>query len=215
MSEVMEQEINNTMSDTEVFRKLLVSPREVFKYINDNHYDKYTTILLALGGISRAFDRASMRGMGDHSSLAMIVGMCIIVGGLFGWLSFYMYAGLLNWTGKWLNANGNTQSILRVLAYAMVPAVIALIYLIPQIGIYGIEVFKSDGDLTSAGVLSNIAVWGSMFFELVLGVWSIVLCVIGISEVQKLPIGKSILNLLLPVIVIVTPIILVVLLTQL
>lgn len=112
---------------------------------------------------------------------------------------------------KWLKGQGDTFSILRILAYAMIPSIIALIFLIPQIGIYGVEIFKEDGDITSAGWISNIFVYGSMLLEVVFGIWTIVFCVVGISEAQKLSIGKSILNLLLPIIVILIPILILVL----
>ncbi len=199
-------------SHEDIFFKIWTEPRLTFRYISDNHYDKYVTVLLLLSGISRAFDRASLKDMGDKMSLGAIIGLCIIFGGLFGWMSFYIYAALLHWTGKWLKAKGDTKSILRVLAYAMLPSIIALVFLLPQIVIYGNEVFKSDGDMTSAGLLSNVFVYGSVFFELVLGIWTIVFCTIGISEVQKLTIGKSILNLLLPAIVILIPMLIIVLL---
>jgi hypothetical protein len=150
--------------------------------------------------------------MGDDLSLWGIIGICVVFGGLLGWLSYYFYAALVSWTGKWLNGQGNTTSILRILSYAMLPSIIALIFLVPQIGVYGVEIFKEEGDITSAGLLSNIFVYGSIFLEFVLGVWTIVFSVIGVSEVQKLPIGKSILNILLPVIVIAVPILILVLL---
>jgi len=110
-----------------------------------------------------------------------------------------------------LKGKGDTTSILRILSYAMTPAIIALLLLIPQIGIYSNEVFKADGDITSAGLISNIFVYGSMILEFILGIWTIVFCVIAVSEVQKLSIGKSILNLLLPVLVFAVPIIIIVL----
>ena len=88
----------------------------------------------------------------------------------------------------------------------MIPSIIALILLVPQIGIYGIEIFKADGNITSSGVISNIIFYGSIVLELALGICTIIFCIIGISEVQKFGIGKAILNLLLPVFVIVVPI---------
>lgn len=207
-----EQSEELILSDREIFTKIWTSPRIVFKYINDNQYDKYVTVLLIFSGISRAFDRASMRNMGDDLSLWGIIGICVVFGGLLGWLSYYFYAALVSWTGIWLNGQGNTTSILRILSYAMLPSIIALIFLVPQIGVYGVEIFKEEGDITSAGLLSNIFVYGSIFLEFVLGVWTIVFSVIGVSEVQKLTIGKSILNIILPVIVIAAPILILVLL---
>ena len=212
----MNNEIDNinrseNLTDKEIFSKIWTKPRLIFKFINDNHYDKFVKLLLVLAGISRAFDRASMKDMGDKMSIWGILSLSIILGGLLGWLSYYIYAALLSWTGDWLDGKGDTTSILRILAYAMTPAIISLLLLIPQIGIYGNEIFKADGDITSAGLIPNILVYGSMILELILGIWTIVLCVIGVSEVQKLSIGKSILNLLLPILVFAVPIIIIIL----
>tara|TARA_R110001632_G_scaffold82057_5_gene182302 strand:- start:771 stop:1418 length:648 start_codon:yes stop_codon:yes gene_type:complete len=210
----MNQEITSTsgtnpFTDKQIFTKIWKSPRQVFKYVNDTKYDKYVYILLFFAGIARAFDRATMKDMGDNLSLWAIIGICVIGGGLLGWLAYYIYAALLSWTGKWLKGEGDTKSILRVLAYALIPSVLALVLLLPQIGVYGIEMFKSDGDISSAGLLPNILVYGTMILELILGIYTLVLCVIAISEVQKLSIGKSILNLILPVLIFAVPIILI------
>ena len=72
------------LTDKYLFTKIWTTPRQVFKYINDKHYDKYVTILLVLSGISRSFDRASMKNMGDKMSIWSILGLCVILGGLLG-----------------------------------------------------------------------------------------------------------------------------------
>ncbi|WP_445710680.1 Yip1 family protein [Flavobacterium sp.] len=210
----IEFEESQNLTDKDIFIKIWTSPREVFKFINDNRYDKYVNVLLFFAGISRAFDRASLNEMGDRMSLLTILISCIIVGGLLGWISYYIYAALLSWTGKWIKGQGDTKSILRIISYAMTPAILALIFLIPQIGIYGNEIFKSDGDMISAGLVGNILFYGSFVLELSLAVWTIVFCVVGVSEVQKLSIGNAILNLLLPLLVFAIPIIIIALIFQ-
>lgn len=203
----------NFISEKKLFMKIWTSPREVFKFINTYKYNRYVSILLILAGITRTFDRASMKNMGDDFSLWGLIAFCIIIGAIFGYLTYYLYAALLSWTGKWMNAKGNTNSILRVLSYALIPSVISLLLLVPQIAIYGNEIFKSDGDISSGGTVSNIIVYSAMFLEFMLGIWSLVLCVIAISEVQKLSIAKSILNLILPVVVIILPFLIIALIT--
>ncbi|MBK8367927.1 MAG: YIP1 family protein [Bacteroidetes bacterium] len=199
-------------SDQDVFTKIWTSPRKIFKYINETNYEKYFYLLLFLAGVSRGFDRASTKNMGDNLPLLTIVGFSIVLGGLLGWISFYLYAALVSWTGNWLKAEGDTKSIFRILTYGMLPSVIGTFLLIPQIAVYGNELFKSEGDITSAGLIPNLVVYSCMFLEFALAIWTIILCVIGISEVQKLSIGKSIINALLPVIVILVPIALIMLL---
>lgn len=201
-----------SLSDQEIMRFIWTSPRKVFKYINDANDDQYVKILLILSGISRAFDRAAIKNMGDDKPLWAIVFLCLILGGIFGWISYYIYAVLVTWTGRWLDGKADFDSILRIISYALIPSIFALLFIIPQIGIYGIEIFKSDGDITSKGWILNSLFYSSIFFEFVLGIWTIVLCVIGISELQKFSVGKSILNMILPVLIILAPILIIVLL---
>ena len=98
-------------SDTEIFIKIWTKPREVFRYVHESKYDKYVGILLVFAGISGAFDRAVGKNLGDHLSLITILGICIILGGLLGWISNYFYSALISWTGKWLNVKADTISI--------------------------------------------------------------------------------------------------------
>lgn len=202
------------ISEKDIFIKLLTSPREAFKFINDFKYEKHLYILLFLAGMVRTFDRASTKNMGDNYSIWTIITICVIFGGFFGWITYYIYSALISWTGSWMNGKGNTQSVLRVFAYAFFPSIFILILLIPQIAIYGNELFKSDNDLYSLASMESIVLYVILFVEFALGIWSLILCVIGISEVQKLSIGKSILNLLLPAILFVFIILVLVLLFQ-
>jgi hypothetical protein len=203
------------LTDKQVFTEIWTNPRMVFKYINENRYEKYMTALLFLAGVSSSINRATLKNMGDKSELLSIIGLSIVLGGLFGWISYYLYSAMLSWTGKWLDGQGDTKSILRVLSHAMLPSIVSILFLIPQIGVYGNEIFKSNGDISSAGIISNILVYSCMAIDAVLGIWTMVLCVLAISEVQKLSIGKSILNLLLPILIIVVPLLLFVLIVQL
>ena len=136
------------LSDKDIFTKIWTSPRLVFKYLNDNKYDNYVYILLFLAGITRAFDKASLKDMGDNQSLLAVVLISIILGGLFGWITFYIYAALMSWTGEWLDGKGDAKSLLRIISYGMLPSIVALLLLIPQIALFGNEIFQSDIDLS-------------------------------------------------------------------
>ena len=208
-SEFQEFETYDTLSDKEIFTKIWTEPRRVLTYINETKYEKYFYILLFLAGVSGAFDRAVNKNMGENVSLLGIVAGCVILGGFLGWLSYYIYAALLNWTGKWLDGKGDTDSIYRVLAYAMIPSAISLVFLVPQIAVYGIDLFVKDGDLVNAGIVGNIVFWGSILLEIILGIFTIIFSVIGLSEVQKISVWKAILNLVLPLLIILGPIVII------
>lgn len=197
------------LTDKEVFTKIWFKPRMVFKFINDNYYEKYFIVLLVLAGISNAFSRSFNKSLGDDLSLTALLAVCIFLGGLFGWIGYYFYAALLSWTGKWLNGKGNTNTFLRMSAYASLPTIFVLILLIPQLILFGDTLFKSDIDIYNNGLFTVIVYYIIALFELIMGIWSIVFFIIGISEVQKFSIGKSILNLILPILIIIVPIMLI------
>ena len=209
-----EEELPNTFTDEELFTQIWTRPKAVLAYIHEYKYDKYVTILLVLAGIKGSFDRASMKGMGDSMSMIGILGVCIIFGALFGWITYYICAAIISFTGKWLEGRGNTQSLLRVISYSLIPTVISLVLLIPQIGIYGIEMFKSDGDILSQGIIPNIVFYASIALEFVLSICSIVFAVIGIAVVQNFGYGKAFLNIMLPIIIIAIPLLILFLVTD-
>lgn len=205
-SEFQEFENYETFTDKEIFTKIWSEPKKILTYIHEFKYEKYFYLLIILAGVSRAFDRASSKNLGDSTSVLWVIVSCIVGGGLFGWLAYYIYAALLSWTGKWMDGKGNTESIYRILAYAMIPSVVSLLLLVPQIAVYGNQIFQSDGYLMDAGIFGNIIFWVSVALEVILGICTLVFSVIGISIVQKFTIGKSILNLLMPILIFILPI---------
>jgi hypothetical protein len=203
------------LSDKDIFLKIWTSPRLVFKYINDKQYGNYTTMLLIFAGIYNSLDKAISQHMGNHMPLWGVLGMSIVGGALFGWLSYYIYAALISWSGDWLKGKGDTDSILRIMSYALIPSLVSLAFLIPEIALYGNDLFNSDVQPFFFGWIDDKLILFLEAISVCLGTWSLILFVIGIAEVQKLSIWKSILNMALPILFIGIPIFIIVFLFKL
>jgi hypothetical protein len=201
------------LTDRDVFTKLWTSPRKVFRFILENKYDKYMYILLFLAGVESALNRASSSNLGDHSHLIFILIGSLTVGGVFGWLTFYIYNALLSWTGKWLKGTANTNTLFRIFTYSVVPSVLSLVFLFIEIILFGNGVFQTDFDYLAMGIPAAIFFMIISTIQITLSIWSVVLLVIGISEVQHFSIGKSIVSLLIPAFLIIIPVMVIVLLT--
>jgi len=201
--DTIQEEVNVT--DRDIFTKIWFSPRRIFKFINDQQYDKYLTVLLALSGIRSALSNQYLLKTGDGLSTWVIIMMCIILGGIFGWVSYYIMAALLSWTGKLFKGEGDTKSILRITAYGMIPSILSLVFLIPLIAIYGDGYFKSGTNRILGDWFLNSIVVFSLISQFILTVWTTVFTVIGLSEVQKISIAKSILNIILPILILLIP----------
>jgi hypothetical protein len=182
-------------TDKEIFTKIWTFPRPVFKFINHFKYQKYLTVLLILAGIVNAFDRADISNIGKYDSIIVTIIASIVGGALFGWISFYIYSSLIRFTGKWINGKANTDSILRTLAYASIPSIAGLVLIIPKLLLRGSDLYE------------NVLTYGFSITESILGVWTLVLSVIGISEVQQFSIGRAVANLILAVLVVAVPVV--------
>ena len=130
--------------------------------------------------------------------------MAIVVGGLLGWVFYYIYASLLGWTGKWIKGIAGMDQFLTVLAWASIPTIFSLLLVIP-------ELFITDGnpgsvDISSMNISTVIPYWLIKIGEAVLAVWSLAIMMKGIALIQNFSIGKAILNAILPLFVIIIPI---------
>jgi len=198
-------------SDLDIFKNIWFSPREIFSYITKNEDDSFTYILLFLVGVNRGFSQAIIKNSGDHLPLLAIVLIAIIVGGIFGWISYYIFSALLSWTGEWLGGKGNTKSIIRMIAYAMIPSVLSILLLIPQLSIAGNGLFQSSFNIFNLDLFSLYIYYTSFIISAALGIWSFVLYVIGLSEIQQFSLWKAIANMVIATLVIIVPIMILVL----
>nr|MCU0384369.1 YIP1 family protein [Cyclobacteriaceae bacterium] len=183
------------LTDKEIFTRIWTEPRLVMKYVNDNSYDKFVVILLVIGGISNAFDRIVSSDLFINQPLIVLIGIGLVLAGLSGWLGNYIYSAILAWTGKAFNGKAHSSDIFRVSAYSMIPSLFSLLIVFLQLFVFGFEVFRDDFDSSyfSAGQIAIF--FGSSLLVFVLAVWTLVIFVVGLSEVQKFSVGKAIGNL--------------------
>ena len=189
---------DNTIDSSKVLTKVLTAPKRAFEFINTYKYDKHLHILLFLAGVSNGLTKASDKNMGDTTSLLWVLFTSVIIGGFFGWISFYIYSAMISWTGKWLNGFAKTDDVLRVFAYATLPTILGIVFIIIQIAVFGDRLFISEENYGNINTASNILFYGCAILQISFAVWSMVLLVLGVAEVQKFSIGNAILNVLLP-----------------
>lgn len=203
MQENFEEFEEVKFTDQEIFTKIWSNPKQILQYIHKYQYEKNMYIILILIGIVNSLDRASLKNMGDTRSLTEILFISIAIGGLLGWISFYIYSSLVSWTGSWLNGRGNQSSLYRIFTYSMMPAIFTLVFTLVQIVFFGKDTFTSSFDINLENYVLMIIYYSTSLISLGLSIFSLALCVIGTSIVQQFSIGKAILNLVLPVLILI------------
>ena len=182
-----------------VLVKLWLHPRATLQFILTHCPDKYVPALLVLGGIVRSLDRAQRTNMGDKMSLPGVLLMAILVGGAFGWLTYYAYAWGLSLTGQWLGGQATTDRFKTVVAWALVPTVLTLIPFALELDMHGENTFRSEVlEVVNLPLSDSFLEMAMLFSNLALTVWSVVIFVIGTRLIQGFGVGRALANMLLP-----------------
>ena len=170
------------------WKEVWLHPRNTIKAILK--YDpKYMVLpLAALAGIAN--------NALDFEATDVLVGGSSFIGSAFvaallGIVSLYISGSLLSFTGRWLKGKANALKLRAAIAWAGVPVIASLVLFIPLF-------FALNSSSMGIIGLSSIAF-------VVLGLWSLVLQVGMISEIQGFSIWKAILNIILAIIVIAVP----------
>lgn len=204
--EEFENEYSN-VNPKELVYSIWNQPKLTLMYILDKCPEKYVFLFLVLGGIVRTIGKASERGMGDNMSTISVLLYAFILGGLLGWISYYIYSWAMSFTGNWLDGNAIPSKFRTILAWALVPSIASLILLIPEFIFFGDDLFRSVQQDQS--MISSIGWMVFGFIELGLGIWTAVILVIGIKLIQGFGTGKAILNMILPGLLIILPILII------
>jgi Yip1 domain len=189
------------LTDGDVFTRIWKQPRLVFNYLSQYEYDRYTYVFLFIAAATTSLELAIASHLNKGMTFSFIISISIIAGGLFWTLIYYTFAAVASRIGEWFGGQATTISIVRVMAYGMFPIIMASLFTILKILLFDIDLFREDFSVRNYGPgLSAFYVISSLS-QFALAISSIYLIVIGMSQVQQMPIGVAILNLILPALI--------------
>jgi hypothetical protein len=190
------------IADHQVIKAVLFDPKRAFRFIHKFQYENHLKPLLVLAGMANAFDRAASSNEGDTGSLGGIIFASLLIGGLLGWISYYVYSSLISWTGSWINGTASREAILRVLAYATIPTSLSLIVTLLGILIFQNSYFQENLNIDSDNYLLLGVYYLLTAVSIGLAVYTLILYVVGVAEVQGFSYLKALLNIALPLVLI-------------
>lgn len=171
-------------------------PQATLRYILTYCPDKFMLSLLALGGVVRALSRAERTYLGDHLSGAGVWAAALLVGSLSGLFTYFFYSWGLELSGRLLGGRTNAARFRTVIAWSLVPTVGTLLTTGLAYCVVGDDLFRHTGDHAASNDSLLLELLGVL--DLVLSGWAVVILVRGIMLVQQFRVGRSILHMLLP-----------------
>ena len=157
------------LSVEDPFSTIWTRPRATIRGIVDTDPEYRVILLATLGGVVNTLNRADWQNVGDWNEKAGLFVLCLIVGPVVGFLGLHVGGGLLQWTGSLLGGHASGPHVRAALAWSAVPNIASLAVL----------VFRFANSMPPTPVLVALTV-----VEIVLAIWSFVLLLKCLEEVQ-------------------------------
>jgi hypothetical protein len=185
---VTKREVAGLGPDPNPWKTIWRRPRATIRYLVATDPTRNVMLLAALNGINSSLSRAVERNAGDVMPLAAILGIAILLGPIGGIIWLYLGSALLRWVSGWFGGRGQAEHIRTVLAWSLVPILVTMVFWIPQLLLFGQEMFQAEMPRVESdpALLNTMVALGGVEVVaiLVLGIWSLVVYLYGLGEVE-------------------------------
>jgi hypothetical protein len=183
------------INEDRLLKTIWLQPRHTIRFILKHCPDKYLWGLLVLGGIAGSLGNLAENGLLMNLTGFVAFIATVALGGIFGPLFNLIFAGLIRMTGRWIKGQADFSQILIVVAWSLVPSIASMVFFLARWVYFGNDIFLGNTDLSS--IFNDFFITFTSLADLALSVWSLVILIVGLSEVQHFGIGRAILNLIL------------------
>jgi hypothetical protein len=162
-------------------------------------------LLASLSGISQALDKASTKSAGDTYPLLAVLMLSVVGGVISGIVTLYIGGFLLKHTGHWLGGKGTGVNVRAAIAWSSVPVAWGLLIWVPELLIFGKDLFTSAGESIAA---QQALYFSFLAVELVIAIWAVVLMFKSLGQVHGFSAWRALASSLIAICVILVPLLL-------
>ena len=183
------------MLKTNPWLSIWTRPRETIRAIVSENANKGLWWLAAIYGFSSLLNSFQSFGLGASMGAFPIFLLALIFSPIWGYVLFAIWSAFVCWTGKWLKGRGDFQSVRAAYAWSCVPLVVSAFLWFVMMGLFGVTLFlPGDHLLTNSAAFLLLAI---LFAKVILAIWSLVIYLNALAEVQQFSILRSIGNVVI------------------
>lgn len=175
-----------------------IKPRETVRAIVDFNPKHRFWILSFLYGLPMLLHMAQNLSLGGGFTTVGIVIVALVLAVFAGWLGLTIASGLIYWTGKWIGGQASYFPVRAAVSWSNVPNIIAVIVWLVLIFNFRDQIFLAEFDEMNFAGSQMTLLTGALIVQTAIAIWSFILLVKGIGEVQGFSAWKGVLNVLIP-----------------
>ena len=153
-----------------------------------------------LWGLAWIYGFCSLMNLFQSMALGAALGalgilfLAAVLAPFWGWINFTVWSGFVFWVGKWFKGAGTFKGVRSAYAWSCVPIILNIPLWLLMALLFGHQLFLNFPDAHLLSSRETILLFAILIAKVVLAVWSLVIYLNGLAEVQKFSILRAILN---------------------
>jgi hypothetical protein len=179
--------------------KMWTKPKETIRAVVTYDPRHRFLILCLINGLPALLQNAQAMSLGMSYNLVSILLGCLILSLFAGMIVITVSSGLLFMTGKWIGGAASFLQVRAAVSWSNITNLISIFIWAGLIAFFGAELFSELFDTSVFTQTESIFLMGIFLIQTGMSVWSFVLLVQSLAEVQGFSSWKSVLNILVSI----------------
>ncbi len=170
-------------------------PRATIARIAVDHPNRSLWLLAGIYGFCSLMNMFQSIALGETLSILGIFILAVLLSPLYGYISFSLWSWFVFLVGKWFKGEGTFKTIRAAYAWSCVPMALNIPLWFLMVFLYGHQVFLNFPDTHLISSSQVIFLFVILIVKVVLTVWSLVIYLNALAEVQRFSVLRAILSL--------------------
>ncbi len=179
--------------------KMWTSPKPTIRAIVTYNSRYRFLILCLINGLPTLMQNAQAMSLGTSYNLVSIILGCLFLSLFAGMILITVSSGLLFMTGKWIGGAASFLQIRCAVSWSNITNLVSVFMWVSLVAVFQQELFTDLFETASFTQKESMLLTGIFLIQTVMSIWSLVILVQSLAEVQGFSSGKSILNILVSV----------------
>lgn len=174
-----------------------VRPRATISQVVAQNPNRHLWLLASIYGFQGLLNAFQSFLLGNSFGLIPIFLLAIVFSPLWGYASFAVWSWLVMWTGRLFKGAGKFEEIRAAYAWSCVPMIVNIPLWIILAALFGSSLFANYGGAGSMGTGLVALLYLIILIRMTVAIWSIVIYLNALAEVQRFSILRAIGNALI------------------
>ncbi len=184
------------MRDSNPWLEIWTQPKATIRQIAATNPNRSLWILAAIYGFPSLLSSFQSLYLGYSFGPIVLFFMALILSPLWGYVALSISSWIILWVGKLFKGRGNFQEIRAAYAWSCVPLIVSCALWIALMFLFGGRLFVSPLDTAAFTNAEGVVLFSILMIKVVFAVWSLVIYLNALAEVQSFSVIRAIGNVL-------------------